>query len=60
MERANSSRFVRIMTILFTEGEMKYINKNNFNWKVDEECPQNIKKTILLKLNLLKKMDESR
>lgn len=48
------------MTILFTEEEMKHINKNNFNWKVDEKCPQNIKKTILLKLNLLKKMDEPR
>ena len=48
------------MTILFTEEEMKHINKNNFNWKVDEKCHPNIKKTILLKLNLLKKMDESR
>ena len=48
------------MTILFTEEEMKKKKKNHFNWTVKKECPPNIKKTILLKLNLLKKMDEPR
>ena len=47
------------MTILFADKEMEYINKNNFNWTIKKECPTDIKKTILLKLNLLKKMDES-
>lgn len=43
------------MTILFTEGEMKYINKNNFNWKVDEKCPQNIKKNNFVEVKFVKK-----
>jgi hypothetical protein len=42
------------MTIFFTEEENKWINKDAFNWTIKEGCPDNVRKTLQLKLEKLK------
>lgn len=42
------------MTILFTEEEKKWINKELFNWTIKEGCPSDVRETLELKLKELK------
>lgn len=41
------------MHLIFTEEEKEWINKQLFNWTVKKGCPDNIKKTLEKKLQLL-------
>ena len=39
------------MHVFFTEEEQKYIIKDLFGWKVKKDCPQDMKKEIIKKMN---------
>jgi hypothetical protein len=41
------------MTIIFTEHELEWINKEPFNWTVKQGCPESIRKALEKKLKLL-------
>lgn len=41
------------MTITFTEKELEWIDKKPFDWKIKKECPKNLEKDIIRKLNIL-------
>lgn len=41
------------MTIIFTEAEKEWIDREPFDWKVKEGCPEEIRESIEEKLKLL-------
>lgn len=43
------------MTIVFTEEELKWIDKKPFDWKMNKACPKKLRKGITEKLNILNK-----
>lgn len=46
-------------TVIFTEKEKEYIIKEPFNWHMAEDTPEDVKKTLTRKLELLKPKKES-
>ena len=42
------------MTIMFTEQELKWIDKELFNWKLKEGCPESIREDLEQKLKMLR------
>ena len=42
------------MTIIFTEEELKWIDKVPFKWAIKPNCPDAIRQVLARKLNLLK------
>lgn len=46
------------MTIIFTDEELEYIDKEPFNWHPKKDCPKKIEGSIKRKLKLLKDHSE--
>lgn len=46
------------MTIIFTETESKYIIKKRFDWKMAQNTPKDVEKTLKPKLELLYRNDQ--
>jgi hypothetical protein len=42
------------MTIFFTDEEKEYLVEEKFNWKIASGCPEDVRKTLQEKLDLLK------
>ena len=47
------------MHIVFTEEEKIYINMNFLNWEIKKDCPNNLKKSIIEKIELIKRSDKN-
>ena len=41
------------MYILFTDEEMKWLNKTDFNWTIKEGCPKDIRNALERKMTIL-------
>lgn len=41
------------MTIVFSDEELKWIDKKPFNWSLKNECPEDLKTKIKRKLDIL-------
>lgn len=46
------------MHIIFSEDEKKWIDKKLFNWTVKSGCPEDVRKSIEVKLKVLYKEHE--
>lgn len=42
------------MTLIFTDEELEYIDKEPFNWHPKKKCPSEIEESIKRKLKLLR------
>ena len=47
------------MHIVFTEEEKIYINMNFLNWEIKKDCPKHLKKSIIEKIELIKRSDKN-